>query len=88
MAYTPHNWVDVSDPGSPPPDAPELNAANLNQMEAGIVAANQSLPQYVARTSNSEQDVNGVTITGPCLVIVIDSSGAYQGTYYDDGAGE
>lgn len=77
--YTPTTWKDGQSGGTP------INAASLNNMEAGITAANQSLPQYVATSSTAKQDVNGTTITGPCLVIVIDGDGTYQGTYYDDG---
>lgn len=79
MAYQAKTWKDGEEGGTP------ITATELNRMEAGIAGPNRSLPQYVATSSTAKQDVNGTTITGPCLVIVIDGDGAYQGTWYDDG---
>lgn len=69
MAYVAHTWVDVSDPESPPPGAPELNAATLNEIEAGIVEA---VNKRVAVVAVYDED-DAVTVEGQMtLYLVVD----------------
>lgn len=68
-------WKDGEAGGTP------ITAADLNQMGAELSALFAATPQY---TVAGRDDPVPST---PCMVRVIDHTGAYQGTWYDGGAG-
>ena len=74
-SYRPTQWQDGPSGGTP------INAQNLLNLENGMVKLFRTLPQYQVASSTAAAP------TTPCLLHVVDQSGAYGGTWLDTGSG-
>lgn len=61
--FQPVTWQDVADPGSAPPDAPQLEASELNRIESGInEAVNHRIPVYVVDDLDKAVPIDGTDV--------------------------